>query len=114
MSFDEEWPDVWSEYRRVFEALNLDEARARAAMDQTDPDRSADALKEFIVRCQERGVPDDGLIAELMVAVAKLRGDGPGVQRAARAARLFGCASEDLGGTRTLHLAERVVRAGRP
>lgn len=106
-----DWGDVWSEYRRFFVMLGLrDEDRARGVVSGLGGmDRVADALKEFAVRCQERGVPDVRVLDELEHAAVKLTGDGPGVMRSTRAAQLFGTAAEDLGGDRILLLAQRVM-----
>jgi hypothetical protein len=109
---EDEWADVWAEYRSVFDRLGLDETRARAVVLEVagpdgDPDRVADALKEFAVRSSERGVGDDHLRAELAYAGARLTG-GELLEREVLAARLFGVAAEDLGADaceRLAHLA---------
>ncbi len=113
MSIKDDWPDVWSEYRQFFEYFALGEKKARAVvtlvaegMAESDIDRVADALKEFSIRAQERGVPVSGLRAEL----AKIKGSlEPTLGGMTVAQRHFGTAAEDLGITALRTLAALVV-----
>lgn len=110
---DDDWPDVWSEYQRFFGYFELNEAKAREivtliaeSMAQPDADRVADALKEFAVRAQARGVPVSGLRAEL----AKIKGSlETSIGGFNMAARYFGTAAEDLGVAALRTLAALVV-----
>lgn len=110
MDFTEEWRDVWSEYRRFFEYFGMTELAAcgvvcvvASRMDRPDLDRVADALKEFTIRAQERGVPVGGLPHALRRASIDV-GDGLDA-----ASRLFGTATEDIGVPGILLLIELVA-----
>lgn len=109
---NDDWSDVWSECQRFFGYFELSEEKARAITtliaESTNygPDRVSDALKEFAVRAQERGVPVSGLRAEL----AKIKGSlETSIGGFNVAARNFGTAAEDLGVTALRTLAELVV-----
>lgn len=97
--------DVLDEYASVYAAFGFDRksfAKALSKMD-ADPDRLADALKEFRIRVSESD-PVDGQVAmlgKLRWAGAQLNGDRV-TQAEARAARLFGTAAEDLGVTKLI------------
>lgn len=102
-----EWADIWSEYRFVFERLDMDHDAAPAfiagALEtamrlgiSTDGDTIADALKEFAVLADERG-QGEHLRAELHHAVLLLSTTDDGTERHTRAVRMFGCRAEDLG-----------------
>ena len=112
-----EWADVWSEYRRVvFDRLGMDERRARmvveravaaavAARTRVDPDRVAEALKEFILRDEEghvlAGRRGERTAADLLGCLLRVANDlrmswAPTV-RHDYAVRKFGTAAEDLG-----------------
>lgn len=107
-----DWSDVWSEYQRFFGHFALSEEKARAITtliaESTNygPDRVADALKEFAVRAQERGVPVSGLRIELSKIKGSLEISIGGFDMAARN---FGTAAEDLGVAALRTLAELVV-----
>ena len=113
---NDDWPDVWSEYRRFFGYFELSEEKARAIVtlvaEATNygPGRVADALKEFVVRAQERGVPVSGLRVEL----AKIKGSlTPSLGGMTAATRHFGTAAEDLGITALRTLAALVAPSTR-
>ena len=107
------WPDIWSEYQlfygRFYEITN--EAVAASVtllvaqrMPQPDMDRVAEALKEFAIRAQERGVVSSRVSATLR-RPATLD----------EATSLFGTPAEDLG-LDALDLLVTLVapRRGRP
>lgn len=118
MSIVADWPDVWLEYQKIFGHFGLTSEKAAAEvvfeaaarMPSPDVDRVADALKEFAVRAQERGVPVSGLRVELARVKGSLESTHGGMHRAAT---LFGTAAEDLGIAALRLLAERVVPSER-
>lgn len=118
MSIVGDWPDVWAEYQKLFGYFGLTDEKAAARvtfevaarMPSPDVDRVADALKEFAVRAQERGVP----VGSLRVELAKVKGSiEPTRGGLHRAATLFGTAAEDLGIAALRLLAELVVPSER-
>lgn len=108
-----DWQDVWSEYRRIFDLLGLDEHLAHqvvltVAGPTGDPDPVADALKEFVVRASERDVVDaQSVRCDLAYAAVAMCADNR-LQREVRAVQLFGTAAEDLGAARCALLAQLV------
>lgn len=123
MTTEDEWRDIWLEYRSFWHRYRLTEDRVRtvitAALELVpdtvrDPaDRCADALKEFVLRAADRGVHADGdpLLTELWRAGRALEtaGDQLGELNAPYyAVRLFGTAAEDLGPDVCRRLAELV------
>jgi hypothetical protein len=93
MTVESYWSDVWSEYRSVFTRLGLNKAGAKAAVCGwgVDPDLLADALKEFTVLADERGVKPENLRAELLWALGRVGRDP------AAAVSLFGTSAEVVG-----------------
>ena len=90
---DTYWSDVWSEYRSVFTRLGLNEAGAKSTVCGwgVDPDRLAEALKEFTIRAYERGVKPENLRVELLWALGRADRDP------ASAVSLFGTTAEVVG-----------------
>jgi len=106
----DEWRDLWSEYRMFFAYYKLDKTRAAtvvytiaARMARPNPDRVADALKEFALRAQQRDVPAHGLLRQLRRAICECGDSFEDCQR------LFGVAAEDLGQQNCISLAEMVA-----
>lgn len=102
MSIVDQWPDVWSEYQKFFGYFDVhDEDQAAMitftvawSMTQPSLDQAADAMKEFVIRAQERGVPIGGLRIEMARIRLSLNPDVGGMTVAQRN---FGVAAEDVG-----------------
>lgn len=103
----DEWPDVWSEYRRIFDLLKMAEPEAwqtiawavriaSALGVATNADAMADALKEFVVLCRERRGVVDNARGELAAAVIQLRAASDENERRETAVALFGTSGERL------------------
>lgn len=112
-SVTDEWPDVWAEYSLFYGRFYGITSEVVAAsvtllvaqrMARPDLDRVAEALKEFAIRAQERGVPSSAVSRQLTSP-----------RDLTEAGALFGTPAEDLG-LDALDLLVTLVRprAGRP
>lgn len=110
--------DVLTEYQWVCEQFSLTPEVFWSAIvplvqnSERDPDRLADALKEFIVRTWDNGVHDSSrlLIEDLRYARTQLGQQKPDT-KLTMAANLFGTAAEDLGAERIEQLARNILAA---
>lgn len=106
-TLNEKLADVWSEYRQFFAHYYgiTDERVAHSVvllvskrMARPDVDRVAEALKEFAIRAQERGVAESQVAGRLEAG-----------RDLTHAGQLWGTAAEDLG-LDALDLLVRLVR----
>jgi hypothetical protein len=108
--------DVIVEYRSTYLQLGLSSDQFWSALEPLvrdparDPDRLADALKEFVVRSMDRGNIDTPLdlledLDYVRQRIVRRTKDGLTV-----AQRCFGVAAEDLDVERCVRLAENIIR----
>lgn len=110
--------DVIVEYRSIYLRLGLSSDQFWSALEPLvrdparDPDRLADALKEFVIRSMERGNIDTplDLLEDLDYVRTRVNSCVSSPEALSMAAACFGTAAEDLGVERCVRLAENIIR----